>query len=123
MRQIQMIGVKVMLNRNSKRFLSFLRRSTPDYDNRVISYEFIEENYDCSIQSVFATVRYLEKLGYIEIAKMNGHSFGVILTELALHPYEFSIAEIKDFLFRSVFTPVAVSIATTLITLWLKSLL
>lgn len=96
-----------MLNRNSKRFLSFLRRSTPDYDNRVISYEFIEENYDCSIQSVFATVRYLEKLGYIEIAKMNGHSFGVILTELALHPYEFSIAEIKDFLFRSVFTPVA----------------
>ena len=52
-----------MLNRNSKRFLKFLRRSTPDYDDRVISYEFIEENYDRSMQSVFATVRYLDKLG------------------------------------------------------------
>lgn len=112
-----------MLNRNSKRFLKFLRRSTPDYDDRVISYEFIEENYDCPIESVFATVRYLDKLGYIEIAKMDGCSFGVILTELALHPYEFSIVKLKKILFCSFFTPVIVSIITTLITLWLKSLL
>lgn len=112
-----------MLNRNSKRFLKFLRRSTPDYDNRVFSYEFIEENYDRPIESVFATVRYLDKLGYIEIAKMDGCSFGVILTELALHPYEFSIAEFKDFLFRSIFTPIIVSIVTTLITLYIGSLL
>ena len=91
-----------MLNRNSKRFLKFLRHSAPDFDDRVFSYEFIEENYPLPLESVFATVRYLDKLGYVEIAKMNGHSFGVILTELALHPYEFSIAKIKDFLFRSV---------------------
>ena len=106
-----------MLNRNSKRFLKFLRHSAPDFDDRVFPYEFIEENYPLPLESVFATVR------YVEIAKMNGHSFGVILTELALHPYEFSIAKIKDFLFRSVFTPIIVSIVTTLITLWLKSLL
>ena len=112
-----------MLNINSKRFLKFLRRSTPDYDDRVISYEFIEENYDRSMQSVFATVRYLDKLGYIEIAKVNGCSFGVILTELALHPCEFSVVELKRFLFRSVFTPVVVSIVTTLITLYIRSLL
>lgn len=112
-----------MLNRNSKRFLKFLRHSTPDFDDRVFSYEFIEENYPLPLESVFATVRYLDKLGYVEIAKMNGHSLGVVLTELALHPYEFSIAKINDFLFRSVFTPIIVSIVTTLITLWLKSLL
>ena len=112
-----------MLNRNSNKFLKFLRNSTPDYDNRVFSYEFIEENYPLPIESVFATVRYLDKLGYIEIAKMNGRSYGVILTELALHPYEFSIVNLKSFLLRSIFTPIVVSIITTLITLWIKSLL
>lgn len=97
--------------------------SSPDYDNQVFSYEFIEENYPCPIESVFATVRYLDKLGYVEIAKINGLSFGVILTEQALHPYEFAIVRLKSFLLRSVFTPIAVSIVTTLITLWIKSLL
>lgn len=112
-----------MLNRNSKRFLKFLRHSTPDFDDRVFTYEFIEENYSRPLESVFATARYLDKLGYIKIAKLNGHSFGVILTELALHPYEFSIAKLKTFLFRSIFTPIIVSVITTLVTLWLKSLL
>lgn len=93
-----------MLNRNSKRLLKFLRRSTPDYDDRVISYEFIEENYDCPIESVSATVRYLDKLGYIEISKMDGCSFGVILTELALHPYEFSICGLNSFSFLMIWS-------------------
>ncbi len=44
-----------MLNRNSKRFLKFLRSSTPDYDDRVFSYDFLEENYPLPIESVFAT--------------------------------------------------------------------
>lgn len=112
-----------MLNRNSNKFLKFLRSSSPDYDDRVFSYEFIEENYPCPIESVFATVRYLDKLGYIEIAKMNGRSFGVILTELALHPHEFTIVKLKSFLLQSIFTPIIVSVVTTLITLWLKALL
>lgn len=114
-----------MLNKNSKKFLRFLRNSTPDYAERVFTYDFIEENYPVKIEQVFATVRYLEKLGYLEIAtagKSQTH-FGVVLTELALHPYEFTIVEIKSFLFRSILTPVIVSMATTLLTLWITWLI
>lgn len=111
-----------MLNRNSKKFLKFLRNSSPDYDDRVFTYEFIEEHYSKPIAEVYATVRYLDKTGYLEIAKMNGQSFGIVLTEMALHPYEFTFVQIRSFLFRSIFTPIIVSIFTTLLTLWLKTL-
>lgn len=114
-----------MLNRNSKKFLRFLLSNSPDYADRVYTYDWIEENYNDKIQNVFATVRYLEKLGYLEIAisKPTDVHFGVILTELALHPYEFTAAEFKSFLFRSILTPVLVSMATTLLTLWITWLI
>lgn len=110
-----------MLNRNSKKFLRFLRKSTPDYDDQVYTYNFIEKNYHLPLEKVFATVRYLEKMGYLEIAKTSGSGthFGVILTEMALHPYEFLIVEIRSFLFKSICTPILVSLFTTLLTLWL----
>lgn len=113
-----------MLNRNSKRFLRFLRKNTPDYEGRVYTYDWIEEHYDQEIESVFATVRFLEEQRYLDIASYQPHDihFGVILTELGMHPYEFDIVAIKSFLFKSIFTPVIVSFLTTVLTLWLKSL-
>lgn len=112
-----------MLNRNSKKFLKYLRKSEPDFDDRVYTYAFIAESYNDSLENVFATVRCLEKLGYLEVAKNNGNHFGVILTELSLHPYEFTCVQIKSFLIKSLFTPIVVSMLTTLLTLWLKELL
>lgn len=107
-----------MLNRNSRKFLRFLRNSKPDFDDRVYTYAFIEEHYakSISMESVFATVRYLDKIGYLEIATANGISLGVVLTELSLHPYEFQIERIKNFLFKSILVPIIVSFVTTLIT-------
>lgn len=111
-----------MLNRNSKKFLKFLRKSSPNYEDRVYTYDWIEEHYSQELEPVFATVRYLEKEGYLDIAisQPSGVHFGVILTELALHPYEFDIVAIKAFLFKSIFTPIIVSFLTTVLTLWLK---
>ena len=45
------------------------------------------------------------------------------LTELGLHPYQTNWQKIKSFLFHSVLVPIAVSVATTLVTLWLQELL
>lgn len=113
-----------MLNKNSKKFLKFLRKSTPDYADRVFTYTFIEENYNDTIENVFATVRYLEKTGFLEIATTSGSGthFGIILTEQGLHPYEFSYEHFKEILLKSIFLPIFVSIITTLLTLWLTEL-
>ncbi len=114
-----------MLNRHSKKFLNFLLKSSPDYADRVYTYTFIENNFNEPIESVFATVRYLEKLGYLEIATTShsGTHFGVVLTETALHYKEFSRILVKEFFFKSIFTPILVSAVTTLLTLYIKSLL
>lgn len=50
-----------MLNRNSKKFLRFLRKNSPDYADRVFTYSWIEENYPKQMEDVFATIRYLKK--------------------------------------------------------------
>ena len=111
-----------MLNRHSKKFISYLRSTSPDFENRVYTYSYLERNHPEPIESIYATARYLSSEGYLEIAKLNGSHFGVILTEKALHPYEFSWTQIISFLFTSIFTPIVVSIATTLLTLWLSTL-
>lgn len=80
-----------MINSHCRKFLKFLRNSAPDFDDRVFTYSWIEENFNEPLESVFAMVRYLDKQGYIEVAKSNGTHFGVILTEPALHPHQFSI--------------------------------
>lgn len=115
-----------MLNKNSKKFIQFLLENSPNYADRVFTYDWIEENYNDKIENVFATVRYLEKEGYLDIAtyQPSGVHFGVILTELALHSGEFTCEKIKSFFIRSIATPILVSMATTLLTLlitWLLS--
>ena len=48
-----------MLNRNSKRFLKFLRHSMPDFDDRVFSYEFIEENYPLPLELFLQNLHFI----------------------------------------------------------------
>lgn len=114
-----------MLNRNSKKFIKFLRKNEPDYEDEVYTYDFIEENYKVPLEKVYATVRYLEKCGYLITANRGSFQqhFGVILTEPALHPYEFGFLQLRSFLLKSIFTPIAVSILTTLVTLYITELL
>lgn len=60
----------------------------------------------------------LAKQGYISMTQ-----FGFQLTHKGIHPYEVTLDELKKFLFHSVFIPVLVSVATTLLTLCIKALL
>ena len=109
-----------MLNRNSKRFIKFLKKSSPDFDNRVFTYDFIEDNYDRPIESVYATIRFLKNNGFLETVTMNETPIGIILTEQAVYYMDFIAIGIKSFFFRNICTPILVSFITTLITLWLK---
>lgn len=61
---------------------------------------------------------WLEENGYI-IRQQHGFS----LTQKGLHPYEIIAENIGMFLLRSVLVPIVLSILTTLITLYIKSLL
>lgn len=109
-----------MLNRNSKRFIKFLKNSTPDFDNRVFTYDFIDENYTQPIEQVYATIRFLKENDFLETATINGTPVGIILTERALYYMDFISIDLKVFFLKSICTPILVSFVTTLITLWLK---
>lgn len=66
----------------------------------------------------------LNENGYIKnLHSFKFYAFNFQTTYKGLNYKEFKIEQLKSFLLRSVFTPVAVSAATTLITLWIKSLL
>ena len=58
-----------MLNRHSKKFIRYLRSTSPDFENRVYTYSYLERNHPEPIESIYATVRYLSSEGYLEIAK------------------------------------------------------
>ena len=72
-------------------------------------------------------VQHLEATGYIAYHKRNLHgqsiSNGFCLTHKGLHRREFSWLEIRQFLFRSILTPIVVSILTTIALHWLAQLL
>ena len=77
-----------------------------------------ETTYDYSqfrgeINAIFSN---LIDEGYVR--ELGPNSF--CLTFLALHYAQVRWHEVKQFLFRSILTPITVSIMTTLITLWLK---
>ncbi|WP_343247754.1 hypothetical protein [Diplocloster hominis] len=112
-----------MINAHCRKFLKYLRTNSPDFEDRVFTYSYLEANYAEPIESVFAMARFLKKEGYIEVALNHGNSFGVILTELGAHPHQFKWEIFKSFLLRSILAPIVISIITTLLTLWIKGLL
>lgn len=66
-----------------------------------------------------AAVDYLIEIGYLtETGK-----YSIALTYKGLHPYYVRWIAVRDFIFRSILIPIAVSAATALLTLWLKGLL
>ena len=74
-------------------------------------------DYDGEILTVLSL---LEAEGFIDFYD-NGAT--ARLTQKAIHREYAQWAEIKEFLFRSIFTPIAVSAITTIVTLWITTLL
>ena len=65
----------------------------------------------------------LRKKGYFLLSPQKNGDVIVELTFEGTHYRQIRYTEVKDFLLKSVFVPIVVSAVTTLVTLWLKSLL
>ncbi len=85
------------------------------YDDSNSVYDY--SKYKGEINSI---IRQLVSDGYMAYS-FNEHHF--TLTQKGLHPYRFRWETTKHFLFSSILVPIAVSLATTLLTLLVQDLL
>lgn len=67
------------------------------------------------IGEIDSIVDYLVENGYL--VNVAGNQY--CLTQRGIHPFMIEWKKFQNFLFRSIFTPIAVSVATTFISLWL----
>ena len=79
-----------------------------------------ERDVQYSLTPIMVTFHLLQKHDAIEFLDDDKDFF--VLTVRALHPYRIRFEDLKVFLYRSFFTPIAVSAITTLVTLWLRGL-
>ena len=79
--------------------------------------------YDYSDQAhqIHAVIDQLALDGYIRYSDLGKDYF--FLTYKGVHPYKVEWQRIKNFLFTSIFIPIVVSFATTVLTLFVQSLL
>lgn len=117
--RVVLSNLRKLTGDNSDEELSFLGCtncicvvSSPDYS---LTYDY--SKYKKEIHSI---IRQLVKDEYLMYTR-NDEFF--IVTQKGLHPYRFHWETLKLFLFRSVAVPIAVSVATTLLTLYLTELL
>lgn len=103
------------LCKNSSIELYFIEKDNVIYKvhNPLIKVKL--KKYSGEIGSLFD---YLTETGYLIKTR-----FGFKLTHKGAHPYAVSFETVKCFLIKSFLVPIAVSIITTLLTLWLKGLL
>ena len=116
-----------------RNILNHLRHITPDSDTVLtffsdkpyigrlespdVYFDYSKSKYRHEIGSILTK---LEDDGYIANA---GSPAMFTLTHKGLHPYWTTWETAKKFLFNSVFVPISVSVATSIIVLWLQGLL
>jgi hypothetical protein len=107
------------ISSNTEDILTFLGETTciclfNDYKAEV-TYDY--DKYKGEIHSI---IDQLVSDGYLSYCDSK---YNFTITQKGLHPYEFQWDAFKSFLFRSILVPIAVSFATTLITLLVQALL
>lgn len=112
-----------MINRHCRKFLKYLRKTKPDFNGNVYTFDFLIKNYPESEESIYRMIWYLEKAEYVKASTINEIRIGIACTEKAIYEKQFAHEELKKFLFKSIFTPIVVSILTTLATLYIPKLL
>lgn len=79
-------------------------------------------DYSKFSKEICGLIQYLADNGYLAYSFEN-NPYHFHLTYKGLHFRKFHWLEIRNFILCSILTPIAVSLATTLLTLWLKGLL
>lgn len=78
-------------------------------------------DYSKYSHEIHGLIKYLVDEGCLEYAYENNTNF-FKLTHKGLHRHQITIQNALDFLCRSIIVPIVVSLATTLLTLWLNTL-
>ena len=103
-----------MLPRTAKEILNNLI----DTDFVFNSTDEIAEELCLDKQEVIDNLLYLQDEGYINCIDSDDDVLYICPLHKGRYYYEVRAAEIKDFLFRSIFTPIIVSILTTFLTMF-----
>ena len=108
-----------MLDKKSKYVLNLINKLEYIENVESLSKQTQKYTYDEILESLF----YLRKNKFIGAFPAENSLFDIEPTYEGKHYNEFSRIKFKDFLFKSVLIPIFLSIATTLITIAIYSLL
>ena len=114
-----------MLGKRYRNFLDSVASLNPDISfHSGYSFDRICEKTGLSHSEAVSIARYLSRREYVQILYINDeYPSGIVLLEKGRFPREFSRRDAVTFLLTHIGLPIGVSIATTLITLWLNGLL
>jgi len=102
---------------NAIRFLCRENENTSTLDITIYLKKHIHD------EDLRGCIRLLNNEGYIRIIEDTNLYIRVSLTHKGKHFDEYEKAEYKAFFIKSILAPIIVSLATTLITLWINGLL
>ena len=106
----------MLLNKDSIIVLKYLHKNNFEFDT---VEELSKHLPQLSTADVEGALWHLDKCGYRECDPADDTVYELRPTYDGLKYTQFFVAEIKDFLFRSFFVPIAVSIVTSMFMYWL----
>ena len=114
------------MDRDSRAMLSFIK-SDPVCQNGFCLfsdfYDAFEAKTGIDEHRAMACIRFLESSGYIAYCQNQlGQNVGFEFEHKTYHQAYFTFSSIRSFLIKSVLIPIAVSAATSLLTMWLTQL-
>ncbi len=109
----------MFLTKNMKKVLKTLNSTEPDALNGFYFVNTIYEDTGLSLLDFISVTNDLEQNGYITFYDKDKLCFRV--NEKGRSYKEVSLIELRNFLFKSVIIPIAVSAITSLVTIFIKS--
>lgn len=111
----------MLIDRTSKLFLKILTDESPNMDDGLFTTDYIGNKLCLDEKKTLACMRHLEDNGLLRVTMVDYPGlntkmiWGVEPTHKAYHYVEFSVLEMVETLFKSVFLPVVVAIITTIL--------
>lgn len=110
-----------MLTKDMKKTLDFLNRNSPDLQNRFYTVDYISHSLGYHTQKSYAICVSLSKEDFVSFA--DKQQTAILLLEKGINYKDLNKQDFYQFLKRSVIIPFLVSIATSLVTMYLTKII
>lgn len=111
------------MDRCTKRVLKYMLKTNPGKAGHcmfIYFYDACVEATGLTEHQIMASIRQLHSDGYIAyVPDQRGVDVGFEFENKAYHRFHYKWEDVRSFLFKSVLVPVAVSLVTNLIAIWL----